>query len=99
MSLRITMSETLTLSAALLAGILLGSVFYGGLWWTVRRVVSKTSSAWLIGSFALRAAIALSGFYGVSQGDWRSLLACLSGFLIARVGATRVLPARLGTHP
>ena len=74
-----------------LAGILLGAIFYGGLWWTVRSTVSaKSSAAWLIGSFLLRAMIALGGFYFVSRGDWRSLLACFLGFLIARVLVTRL---------
>jgi F1F0 ATPase subunit 2 len=83
------MSEISLLITALLAGLLLGAIFYGGLWWTVRRSVSsKTLSLWLIGSFALRTIIAVSGFYGVSQGDWRRLLGCLLGFGIARIGVT-----------
>jgi F1F0 ATPase subunit 2 len=88
------MSETSLLMMALFAGVLLGMIFYGGLWWTVRRSVSsKTLNIWLIGSFPFRAIIAVSGFYFVSRGDWRSLLACLLGFLIARIGVTRLLRA------
>jgi F1F0 ATPase subunit 2 len=84
------MTEISGLSVALLAGILLGAIFYGGLWWTVRRgVSSKNFGAWLIGSFVLRAGIAVSGFHAVAHGDWRCLLACLLGFLFARVCATR----------
>jgi F1F0 ATPase subunit 2 len=83
------MSDLSLLIAALLAGLLLGAVFYGGLWWTVRRSVSsKSLSVWLIGSFALRAIIVLGGFHMVSQGDWRRLLGCLLGFVIARIGVT-----------
>jgi F1F0 ATPase subunit 2 len=83
------MSDISLIIAALLAGLLLGAIFYGGLWWTVRRSVSsKTMSLWLIGSFALRAAIALGGFYLVSQGEWRRLLVCLLGFVISRIGVT-----------
>jgi F1F0 ATPase subunit 2 len=89
------MSETWLLIAALFAGLLLGTIFYGGLWWTVRRSVSsKTLSLWLIGSFALRAIIAVSGFYFVSQGDWRRLLGCLLGFVVARIGVTRLTSIR-----
>jgi F1F0 ATPase subunit 2 len=88
------MSETSILIGALLAGVLLGTIFYGGLWWTVRRsVLSKSLNVWLIGSFPFRAIIAISGFYLVSRGDWRSLLVCLLGFLIARIGVTRLLRA------
>jgi F1F0 ATPase subunit 2 len=91
----IPMSETWLLIAALFAGLLLGAIFYGGLWWTVRRSVSsKTLSLWLIGSFALRAIIAVSGFYFVSQGDWRRLLGCLLGFVVARIGVTRLTSIR-----
>jgi F1F0 ATPase subunit 2 len=86
------MSEIPTLGMALLGGTLLGMIFYGGLWWTVRRCVShQASSIWLVSSFPLRMIIATGGFYIVSQGDWRRLLACLLGFLVARIGVTRLL--------
>jgi F1F0 ATPase subunit 2 len=90
------MRESAILIFALVVGIVLGMIFYGGLWWTVRRSVSsKSPGTWLIGSFLLRALIAVSGFYFVSRGDWRSLLACLLGFLIARVSVTRLTRAPL----
>jgi F1F0 ATPase subunit 2 len=88
-------SETLLLMTALIAGLVLGAIFYGGLWWTVRRSVSsRTLSLWLTGSFALRAIIAVSGFYFVSQGDWRRLLGCLLGFVVARIGVTQLTKIR-----
>ena len=91
----IPMSETWLLITALFVGLLLGAIFYGGLWWTVRRSVSSnTLSLWLIGSFAARAIIAVSGFYFVSQGDWRRLLGCLLGFVVARIGVTRLTSVR-----
>jgi F1F0 ATPase subunit 2 len=39
----------------------------------------------------VRTIIAVGGFYGVSRGDWRGLLACLPGFLIARIAVTRLV--------
>jgi len=88
------MSEISILITALLAGVLLGMIFYGGLWWTVRRgVSSKSLNVWLIVSFPFRAIVAVSGFYLVSRRDWRSLLVCLLGFLIARICVTRLLRA------
>ena len=85
------MSEALTLILSLIAGILLGSIFFGGLWWTILKgVLSRRPAVWFLSSMLLRGSIALAGFYFVSHGDWRRLLACLSGFLIARVVVMRL---------
>ncbi len=85
-----SMGERSILLWALLVGILLGGMFYGGLWWTVRRSMSiGHPGLWLIGSFLLRAAITIDGFYFVAQRDWHALLACLLGFFMARICVTR----------
>jgi F1F0 ATPase subunit 2 len=79
------MIEAPVLALALLAGGVLGAIFFGGLWWTVRvGISSKWTAVLFLGSLLLRTAIVLAGFYFVSQGDWRKVLACLFGFLIAR---------------
>lgn len=73
------------------AGIILGLIFYGGLWWTVRKGLSSAyAPLWFMGSFWLRLASALGGFYIVAQGDWKNLLACFAGFMLSRV-AVRLL--------
>jgi F1F0 ATPase subunit 2 len=36
-------------------------------------------------------AVAVTGFYLVSHGDWRKLVACLAGFLLARIAVTRLI--------
>ena len=88
------MSETLNIILALLAGILLGAFFFGGLWWTIRRgVASPRPAAWFLGSLVLRAIIAAAGFIFVAQGDWRRLVACLLGFLLARLVVMRLARA------
>jgi F1F0 ATPase subunit 2 len=80
------MNETLTLALAWVAGLLLGAIFYGGLWWTVRKgVTSKQPALWFIISMPLRMGIALAGFYYVSGGHWQRLLMCLGGFIMARL--------------
>jgi F1F0 ATPase subunit 2 len=84
------MSETLGIFAAALAGIILGVVFFGGLWWTVRRALSSGRAAlWFPGSFLARTAIALTGFYFAAQGDWRRMAGCVLGFLGARMCVVR----------
>ena len=35
------MNEPLSLASALVAGVLLGAFFFGGLWWTVREGLSS----------------------------------------------------------
>ena len=87
----IKMNETATLILALPAGLLLGAIFFGGLWWTTRRGISSPGPAvWFFASFLLRTLIALAGFYFVAHGDWRRLTACLLGFLLARGLVTRL---------
>jgi F1F0 ATPase subunit 2 len=84
-----TMNETLTLALAWLAGLLLGAIFFGGLWWTVRKgVLSPHPALWFFGSLLVRMSIALAGFYFVGRGHWERLLACLLGFVLARLAVT-----------
>ncbi len=83
------MHETLALFLACVAGGSLGAMFFGGLWWTIRRSVSSTQPAlWFLGSMLLRTIIVLVGFYVVSRGRWQPLLLCLVGFAVARLTVT-----------
>jgi len=94
------MNETLSLVLALVTGVLLGVMFFGGLWWTVRKgVSSKRPALWFFGSLVLRMSIVLAGFYFVSGGHWERLLLCLLGFVIARLIVTRLTRvAKKPTH-
>ena len=88
------MNKTLTMVLALVTGVLLGAMFFGGLWWTVRKgVSSKRSALWFFGSLLLRTSIALAGFYFIARGHWERLLVCLLGFVIARLIVTRLTRA------
>ena len=79
------MNEWLILAVAAAVGLLLGAIFFGGLWWTVRNgVSSKHPALWFLGSMLLRMGIVLLGFYIVGRGNWQRLVACLLGFIIAR---------------
>jgi F1F0 ATPase subunit 2 len=94
------MNEALLLALALLTGVLLGGIFFGGLWWTVRKCVSSRQPALLIlGSVLLRTSIVLAGFYFVAQGQWERLAACLCGFILARIIVTRLTRAGQGGEP
>jgi F1F0 ATPase subunit 2 len=45
-------------------------------------------------------AAVLTGLYLLSHGDWRKLVACLVGFILARIAVTRLihLPSRKTTR-
>ena len=86
------MNSVPELLLALAAGLLLGAVFFGGLWWTVRRgLSSKRPAALFATSTLVRIAISVAGFFVVSRGDWRRLSACLAGFLVMRVFTIRLV--------
>jgi F1F0 ATPase subunit 2 len=88
------MSEATLVTLAGVSGVLLGGLFFGGLWWTIRMgLTSGRPAAWLLGSLVVRTAIALGGFYLAAGGDWRRLVACLAGFVLARIVLTRVAGA------
>jgi F1F0 ATPase subunit 2 len=92
------MTEAAWLLVALAAGLALGTVFFGGLWWTIARGLdSRFAALWFFGSLLLRTGMALSGFYLVGRGSWERLVVCLAGFLIARLIVTR-LAALAPTH-
>ena len=79
------MNETIYMILAFIAGFLLGTLFFGGLWFTVKKAVStKIPALWIFSSFFLRISITLVGFYFVSSGNWKRLLICVAGFIVAR---------------
>jgi F1F0 ATPase subunit 2 len=85
------MNELLLPVLVLFAGMLLGAVFFGGLWWTVQKgVTAKQPALWFGTSLLLRTGIVLAGFYLVSGADWKRLLLCLLGFIIARFAVIRL---------
>jgi F1F0 ATPase subunit 2 len=73
------------MTIALAGGGTIGILFFGGLWLTVKKsLASKTPALWLIGSFLLRSAVTIVGFYFLSGNDWKKMVVCLIGFIIAR---------------
>lgn len=89
------MINILPMILALIGGLVIGAVFYGGLWWTVKkRLTSSHAGIWFMLSFWLRLAIATAGFYLIGQGDWKRFLVCFLGFLIARILVTLLTKER-----
>lgn len=85
------MSDPQALLTALMAGGLLGALFFGGLWWTIGQALSaKIPALWIICSFILRTSVALAGFYAISGIHPEQLLASLLGFVMARLLVTRL---------
>ncbi|CAN5641006.1 ATP synthase subunit I [soil metagenome] len=79
------MNEITHIVLSLTGGILLGILFFGGLWYTVKKAVaSKIPALWFFSSFLIRVGITLAGFYFIGAGNWKNLLACMVGFIIAR---------------
>jgi F1F0 ATPase subunit 2 len=85
------MNEALTLLVAGAAGGLLGAIFFGGLWWTVRKGLSSDQPAlWFLGSMLMRTSLVLAGFYFVAIHGLERLLFSLFGFVIARLVVAQV---------
>lgn len=88
------------LAPALAAGLLIGVVFFGGLWWTVKKGLSSSKPAlWFAISLLIRLGIVVGGFYLVAGGSWQRLLACVAGFTAARFLILRMTrPVVAGQH-
>ncbi|MBC7700517.1 ATP synthase subunit I [Aquabacterium sp.] len=90
-------ASVLALCLAGLAGVAMGALFFGGLWWTTHRAAtSPTPALWFSGSLLLRMGSVLWGFGAVANGQWERMLACLVGFVVARTVVLRLRgPAQL----
>ena len=85
------MTDALGFASSLIAGLLLGAFFFGGLWWTVRKgVKSGRVALWFFGSMLLRTCVVMLGFYLLLGDSWQRMLAGLFGFFIARLIVTRL---------
>ena len=72
------------------AGVLLGTLYLLGLWWTVGRATRTGNKALLLFSFVLRALALLLAFYGLLGLGAAGLAAALLGFS-ARLLLTHLL--------
>ena len=94
------MNDALMRGIALAAGAGLGAIFFGGLWWTVRRgLASDRPALWFLGSLLVRMSLVLTGFYFVTEGRWDRLLLSLLGFFLARLAVTWFTSQRRKSEP
>jgi F1F0 ATPase subunit 2 len=79
--------------AVFLAGVALGFMYFGGLWWTVAAVSRRKQSAWSLAiSFVVRITLLMVGLYlALLTGVWH-LVACLAGLFTARTLLIRLVP-------
>lgn len=93
------LEPTVRIVISLIGGGLLGSIFFCGLWLTVRNF-TETSAATLFLSFLGRMSLMLAGMYWLAADDWRAMIACLVGIIVARHvllrQALKTLPTKVG---
>ena len=77
---------------AFAAGAGIGAFYFGGLWWTVRRLATDDHPARLtLLSLLLRTGLSLGAFYVVMGGEWERLMAALLGVMVIRLLMVRRL--------
>ncbi|MGD2084517.1 MAG: ATP synthase subunit I [Chromatiales bacterium] len=83
----------ITLSAA--AGLVLGAVYFLGLWVTVRRLPEAEHPMVLLGiSLVTRMSVLLTGLWLIGRdGHWERLVAAMVGVVLARFLVMRRLPS------
>lgn len=82
------------LSGAFAAGLVLGAFYFIALWRTVCKLPDTPHPLRLmLGSFVVRIAVVLPGFYFVMSGHWERLVMALLGFILMR----RLLTGRFGS--
>ena len=85
------MNEILLMILVLLAGFVMGTLFFGGLWVTVKKAVAaKIPAIWFFCSFILRVSVVMLGFYYISPRGWKPLVISLLGFIFARIVVTHI---------
>ena len=88
----LSVTTVIILFLAFMTGLGLGAFYFITLWRTLRNLPEAAHPVrLLLGSFALRMAVALAGFYFVMSGHWERLALALMGFIFMKVILTRRL--------
>lgn len=85
------MSEISSGLTGAIAGAALGILFFGGLWWTVRRALSSDAAGiWFACSYLLRFGLLAAGLYVLAHDDAVRGLGAAFGLIVARLVTVRV---------
>lgn len=81
-----TLEQVVPVVLACAAGLVLGLVYFGGLWLTIRQMPrSRHPVALFLASLILRSVIAVTGFFLIMGNHWERAIACLVGFMLVRL--------------
>ena len=81
-----TFGDVTSLFVALGGGFLVGFVYFWSLKYTISHMVTARHPALvMIGSYVLRTVFMLLAFYLIMDGELMRLIACLVGFILARI--------------
>ncbi len=87
--------SNISILLSLLAGVALGGLFYGGLWFTVRRLpVSRHPALLALASFWIRSLVVLAVLVLLMKQRWQYGLVALVGFTVGRFAITKFSPER-----
>lgn len=80
-----TYIQILIYASAAAGGVVLGLIYFGGLWITVNKVSgARRPYLLLTGSFLLRTALILVGFYLLLLYNWVYLILAMTTFIVTR---------------
>lgn len=81
--------------SSIMAGIALGLFFYGGLWFTVRRLATTPHPVLLtLGSFWIRLVVVLAAFVFLTRAGLPYVALAMASFILGRLAVSRFIPAR-----
>jgi F1F0 ATPase subunit 2 len=86
------MDSLLLLAGSFIVGIVLGFIYFGGLWYTIRIMQRSTRPGQLfLVSFVARLAVVLGVIYLLGAGSWQRMVAALVGMILVRFYLTHTL--------
>ena len=89
-------NELWAIAVSAAVGIAMGGSYFGGLWFTVRRMPeSQRPMLLLLGSFAIRGALTVLVVLALLWAPWGNLAALLIGMIAARLAIGRMVKLRV----